>query len=128
MLTTKRRDTAPERLLRSELHRHGLRYRVDQVPFPGLRCRADVVFNSAKVAVFVNGCFWHGCPLHATWPKNNAAWWREKIESNRARDRRVDETLTRAGWHVVRVWEHEDPKTAAAAIVEAVRERRQAAE
>lgn len=124
MLKTRRRDTKPELLLRSTLHRAGLRFRVDRAPFAGIRSRADIVFPSARVAVFVNGCFWHGCPEHATWPKNNAAWWRAKIEANKARDARVDETLYYAGWYVVRIWEHEDPSAAAQRVVELVRQRR----
>src|SRR5437764_2324869 len=74
------RDTAPERKLRSALHRSGLRFRVHVRPLPGVRREADIVFPKARVAVFVDGCFWHGCPDHAPWPKANAAWWREKIE------------------------------------------------
>lgn len=124
MVATRRRDTAPELQLRSALHSAGLRFRVDEIPIRGLRCRADVVFRSARVAVFVNGCFWHGCPEHATWPKHNAEWWRKKIEGNRARDERVDETLRAAGWIVMRVWEHDDVRDAARAIEQIVRSRR----
>lgn len=108
-----RADTAPEVDLRRLLFASGLRYRKDHAPIVGLRTRADVVFVSAKVAVYVDGCFWHGCPDHATWPKNNAEFWRTKIETNRERDRRVGEALAAAGWVVVRVWEHEAPGTAA---------------
>jgi len=72
-----------------------------------MRSRADLVIRRAKVAVFVDGCFWHGCPTHGTWPKANAAWWKAKIEANRDRDRRVDEQLQAAGWKVLRFWEHE---------------------
>ena len=86
MRTTGRRDTAPEVSLRSKLHRLGLRYRVDKSPIRGVRRRADVVFGSAGVAVFVDGCFWHGCPVHGTWPKRNADFWRDKIETNQRRD------------------------------------------
>src|SRR5215831_11579615 len=85
-----RRDTAPERALRSALHRLGLRFRVHVRPHPGLRREADVVFGPSRVVVFVDGCFWHGCPEHASWPKANADWWREKIASNRARDAETD--------------------------------------
>ncbi|MEZ5257880.1 MAG: very short patch repair endonuclease [Ilumatobacteraceae bacterium] len=104
----RQRDTEPELALRRELHRRGLRYRVDRRPIPGLRSRADLVFGPARVAVFVDGCFWHGCPEHATEPKHNASWWREKLATNVERDRRVDETLADAGWLSMRVWEHED--------------------
>src|SRR4051794_37054043 len=108
MGATRRRDTPPELRLRSALHRAGLRFRVDVAPIAGMRSRADVVFARARVAIFVNGCFWHGCPLHATWPRNNAQWWRAKIEANQARDTRVDDALRASGWAVIRVWEHED--------------------
>lgn len=110
------RDTAPETSLRSCLHRLGLRYRVHVRPDPASRREADVVFVRARLAVFVDGCFWHGCPEHASWPKANAEWWRAKIEANRARDRDTDARLALAGWKVVRVWEHEDPVQAAEQI------------
>lgn len=112
-----RRDTAPELALRRELWRRGLRYRVDVAPIRGRR-RADVVFTRAKVAVYVDGCFWHRCPLHVTTPKTNQEWWTAKLDANVARDRATDENLSAAGWTVVRVWEHEEP-TAAASRVEA---------
>jgi DNA mismatch endonuclease (patch repair protein) len=79
----------------------------------GERRRADIVFRRARVAVFVNGCFWHGCPEHATWPKHNAEFWREKIRANQQRDRDTDERLGVAGWTVIRIWEHENPSDAA---------------
>lgn len=113
------RDTAPELALRRELHRRGRRYRVDLAPLPGMRRRADLVFPRARVAVFVDGCFWHRCPVHATFPKNNAQWWATKLDGNVARDRDTDTRLAEAGWTVVRIWEHEDP-VAAADVVEAV--------
>lgn len=107
-------DSKCEVALRSHLHRRGLRFRKDLlIRVEGLRVRPDVVFAKAKVAVFVDGCFWHGCPDHATWPKNNADFWRAKIEGNQARDRDTDARLAAAGWRVLRVWEHEDPTTAA---------------
>jgi len=89
-----------------------------------MRSRADVVFRPAKVAVFVDGCFWHRCPAHATVPTNNRAWWSAKLAANAERDRRVDNLLETAGWHVIRVWEHEDPDSAAATIATVVRARR----
>ncbi len=100
--------TAPEIALRSELHRRGLRYFVDRAPLKGLRRRADLVFPRRKVAVYVDGCFWHSCPEHATHPKNNALWWAEKLAGNVARDRDTDARLIAAGWAVVRIWEHEN--------------------
>lgn len=116
-----RRDTAPELALRRELHRRGLRYRVATRPVKGVRRSADVVFGPARVAVFVDGCFWHMCPEHATFPTNNAAWWRAKLEANRARDRETDALLEAQGWRVVRVWEHEDPLEAADRVHAALR-------
>ncbi|MCU1676536.1 MAG: very short patch repair endonuclease [Frankiales bacterium] len=120
MARTGRRDTAPELALRSELHRRGLRFRVDFPPIRGVRRRADVVFTRKRVAVFVDGCFWHSCPLHGTWPKKNRAWWREKIEANVRRDRDTNERLMEAGWSVVRVWEHETSQNAADRVVKAL--------
>jgi DNA mismatch endonuclease (patch repair protein) len=118
------RDTEIEVALRRELHRSGLRYRVHQRPVRAVRREADVVFGPAKVAVFVDGCFWHGCPEHGTWPKRNGEFWRAKIEGNRARDADTDRVLDEAGWLAVRVWEHEDPVVAASRVREAVLERR----
>jgi len=127
MQATRQRDTPPELALRSCLHRMGLRFRVQVSPVGGLRRRADLVFRGARVAVFVDGCFWHGCPQHATWPKKNADWWREKIEGNRRRDADTDARLTEAGWLPVRVWAHEDPQDAAVRIDRLVRTRQRAA-
>jgi DNA mismatch endonuclease, patch repair protein len=123
MRRTRQRDTAAETGLRRELHRRGLRYFVNRPPLEqNRRRRADIVFPRVRVAVYVDGCFWHGCPIHATWPKTNAQWWRRKIEQNRARDRATDEALRDAGWIVVRVWEHEDARSAATRVEAAVRE------
>ncbi len=118
MRNTKQRDTPAELVLRSALHRRGLRFYVDRAPIAGSRRRADVVFPRARVAIYVDGCFWHGCPIHATSPKANADWWRDKLERNRQRDRDTDRRLTDADWTVVRVWEHEDSDDAAARIAE----------
>ena len=123
MKRARRRDTAPEVRLRRLLFARGLRYRVDARPLPGMRRKADVLFRRARVAVYIDGCFWHGCPLHATWPKENAAFWRDKIETNRRRDADTDRRLEQAGWAVVRVWEHEDPAEPTARIVKLVRAR-----
>jgi DNA mismatch endonuclease, patch repair protein len=124
MSRTGSRDTKAELLVRRELHRRGLRFRVDRSVLTGVRRRADIVFGPARVVVFVDGCFWHGCPEHATWPTHNAEFWREKIETNRRRDRDTDVRLANAGWKVVRVWEHEDPHRVAASIERLVRSRR----
>jgi len=118
------RDTQPELALRRLLYSAGLRYRVDRAPLPGLRRRADVVFGPARVAVFVDGCFWHGCPQHGTRPRSNEQWWHDKLERNRWRDRDTDDRLLAAGWQVLRVWEHEDPAAAAQRVQAAVRARR----
>ncbi|MFF6791560.1 very short patch repair endonuclease [Streptomyces filamentosus] len=118
------RDTGVEMALRRALHASGFRYRVHRRPLKGVRREADVVFGPAKVAVFVDGCFWHGCPEHATWPKRNSAFWREKIEKNRARDRNTDARLREAGWASVRVWEHESAIEAAARVAAIVEARR----
>ena len=92
-------------------------------PIAGHRGRADVVFTRARVAVYVDGCFWHKCPIHATAPKSNSEWWREKLEANVRRDRDIDRRLVEAGWSVVRIWEHEDPKAAADRVEATVRAR-----
>ncbi|WP_372470424.1 very short patch repair endonuclease [Saccharothrix luteola] len=118
------RDTGIEVALRRELHRLGLRYRVHQRPVRAVRREADVVFGPAKVAVFVDGCFWHGCPEHGTWPKRNGEFWRTKIETNQARDANTDQVLADAGWLAVRVWEHEDPAVAASRVRTTVLRRR----
>lgn len=120
MVATRRRDTAIELELRSALHRMGLRFRVDFPPLEGSRRRADVAFPRARVAVFVDGCFWHGCEMHARWPKTNAQWWRRKIELTRRRDDETDELLLERGWLPIRVWEHEDPTAAAARVAAAL--------
>ena len=118
----RRRDTRCEVALRSALHRRGLRFRKDHPIVAGdVRVRPDVVFTRAKVAVFVDGCFWHGCPDHCHLPKRNLDYWLPKLDANRARDERVTAALRSAGWRVVRVWEHEPPDAAAAAIATLVR-------
>ncbi len=121
-----RRDTRPELALRKHLHAAGLRYRVDFKPLPDMRRKADIVFTRAKVAVYVHGCFWHRCPLHATRPKSNAAWWEEKLSRNVERDADTRQQLEAAGWVVVEVWEHEAPKDAARRVQDVVADRRAA--
>jgi DNA mismatch endonuclease (patch repair protein) len=119
------RDTEPELALRSRLHGMGLRYRVHAAPLAGLRRRADIVFGPARVAVFVDGCFWHGCPLHGQRRHDVNGWyWPEKIARNRHRDADTDARLADAGWAVVRAWEHEDAEVVAARVAEVVRARR----
>lgn len=118
-----RRDTKPELALRRELWRRGLRYRVDITPISGLRRRADMVFTRARVAVYVDGCYWHSCPEHGTVPKANREWWVAKLEANVARDRDTDARLLAAGWQVVRVWEHASVADAADRIESIARAR-----
>lgn len=120
MLGNVRRDTAPELAVRRELHRRGLRYRVDY-PLPmAPRRRADIAFTRLKVAVFIDGCFWHSCPDHATSPTRNSDYWRPKLDRNKARDVETSRLLSDAGWVVLRFWEHEDPLVVAEAIESAV--------
>lgn len=123
------RDTGPEMAVRRLLHGMGLRYRVDIPPLAGLRRRADLVFGPSRVAVFVDGCFWHGCPEHGNpRPSANGWYWPEKIDRNRnrnrARDADTDRRLVEAGWLVVRAWEHEPPEQVARTVAEAVGARR----
>lgn len=123
MRSNRGRDTGPELALRSAVHALGLRYRVSARPLREVRRTADLVFPRARVAVFLDGCFWHGCPDHHTVAATNAAFWAQKVESNRARDRDTDRRLADAGWASIRVWEHEDPVEAAQRIRSAVRSR-----
>ena len=107
MRGNRRRDTGPERALRSELHRRGLRFRVDMpIPDLGVRARPDIVFTRHRLAVYVDGCFWHRCPIHGTEPKANADYWAPKLDANVERDRRVNRLLEQAGWRVLRIWSH----------------------
>lgn len=124
MRSNRLRDTRPELALRSAVHALGLRYRVAARPLPELRRTADLVFRPTKVAVFLDGCFWHGCPEHHTIAASNARFWAEKVAANRARDLDTDRRLTEAGWLSVRIWEHDDPVDAAQIVAAAVRARR----
>lgn len=122
MRSNKRRDTGPEKAIRSLLHCAGYRYRVDHAPDPGnRRRRADIVFTRIKLAVFVDGCFWHGCPVHATIPVRNRSHWQPKLERNRERDIETTEALQDLGWTVVRIWEHVSTDEALALITTEVR-------
>lgn len=116
--------TSAELALRSELHALGLRYRIQVPVLSKPRRVADVAFRKVRVAVFVDGCFWHGCPKHATWPKQNAEFWRAKILANQQRDRDTDERLRAEGWKVVRAWAHEPPERVAAKVAGIVEKRR----
>ena len=115
------RDTRPEMALRKLLHARGLRYRTNALVERDLRCRADVLFTRPRVAVFVDGCFWHRCPIHSSYPKANREYWHAKFERIVARDRASDAALEEAGWIVMRIWEHDDPSLAAERIEAAVR-------
>jgi len=123
MIANRRTDTRPELVLRSELHRRGLRFRKDyRVDLEGARPRPDVVFTRARVAVFVDGCFWHSCPEHrGKAPKTNAGFWESKLARNVERDRLHDDALRTAGWTVVRLWEHLPVSEAADQVEAAVR-------
>lgn len=121
MRANRRTNTKPEVRLRSILHRRGLRFRKDlPVRTASRLVRPDIVFTRARIAVFVDGCFWHACPQHGTQPKSNNWYWQPKLARNVARDREVDAALTAEGWHVLRLWEHEDPQEAADAVHAAV--------
>ncbi len=117
MSTLRRRDTKPELKLRSALFAAGLRYRV-AYPVPGQRRRTiDIAFTRHRLAVFVDGCFWHGCPQHGTWPRSNPDWWQRKIQANRSRDLDTERVLAESGWATLRFWEHEDALSAATVVV-----------
>lgn len=116
----RQKNTSAESALRGELYACGLRYRVQVPVLTKPRRVADVAFPGRKIAVFVDGCFWHGCPEHATWPKQNAEFWRLKIEANRRRDADTDSRLRSLGWTVLRFWSHESPIEAARTVAHLV--------
>ncbi|MER5646022.1 very short patch repair endonuclease [Streptosporangium sp. NPDC002524] len=128
MRSNKGRDTKPELALRRAVHALGLRYRVCIRPLKSVRRTADLVFTKAKIAVFLDGCFWHGCPQHHTVAVTNATFWAEKVQRTRERDAETDRLLGEAGWLTIRVWEHEEPIRAAVQIAEVVNSRRAAAQ
>lgn len=116
MSRLRRRDNGPELAVRSLLHARGLRYRVAW-PIPGQRRRTiDIAFTRRRLAVFIDGCFWHGCPVHGTSPKANSEWWRRKIDTNKARDADATRQLEELGWTVMRFWEHERAEAVAVTI------------
>lgn len=121
MARVRQSGTKPETELRRELYRLGLRYRVAYPVIARPRRVADVAFLGQKLAVFVDGCFWHGCPLHASWPKHNASFWKNKIEVNRMRDVDTNARLRALGWRVVRIWGHESPVSAARKVFRIIR-------
>ncbi|WP_343951473.1 very short patch repair endonuclease [Nonomuraea longicatena] len=124
MRANKGRDTKPELALRRAVYALGLRYRVSRRPVKSIRRTADLVFMGAKVAVFLDGCFWHGCPTHHTAAATNADYWQRKLQTNRARDAETNRLLEAEGWQVIRIWEHEDTDEAATRVAAAVRTRR----
>jgi DNA mismatch endonuclease, patch repair protein len=128
MQSNRGRDTAPERELRSVLHRAGLRFRKHyRVHVGDLATRVDIAFPKQRVAVFMDGCFWHCCPQHATAPRANGDFWAKKLQRNVQRDRQVNVALGIAGWTVVRIWEHEPVSAAAARVLAAIRTGHEAA-
>jgi len=125
MRSNRRSDTKPELALRSALHGMGYRYRKDfRLDLPLRRVRPDIAFTARKVAVFVDGCFWHACPDHGSKPKSNEWYWSPKLQKNVERDRAADAALEQAGWTVVRLWEHVPLADAVAQVIEAVGEPR----
>jgi DNA mismatch endonuclease (patch repair protein) len=129
MQRVRQMNTSAETALRRELHARGLCYRIHVPVLTEPRRIADIAIRGLRLAVFVDGCFWHGCPFHATWPHENAEFWRAKIMANRARDADTHARLRTDGWRVIRIWAHEPPEPAAAriaAIVEKLRARRRA--
>lgn len=121
MQGNRRRDTAPELRVRRLLHARGLRYLVDHAPLAGVRRRADLVFRGPRVAVFIDGCFWHGCPDHGMTPRTNTAFWSAKLSRNQERDAETDILLRDAGWVVLRFWEHDDAAEVAEQVERVVR-------
>ncbi len=120
MLANRGRDTGPELALRRALHSRGLRYYVNRRPEKTIRRTADIVFPRARVAVFVDGCFWHGCPEHHTMAKANARFWADKVTRNRARDLETNDLLRGRGWNVLRIWEHVPVDVAVNAVLSAL--------
>ena len=109
MISNKSRDTTPELSIRRRLHAQGLRYRVNFRPLSQLRRTADIAFTKSKLAIFIDGCFWHSCPIHGSKPKNNQKFWSDKFKANVARDRDTNQRLSEEGWTVLRYWEHDPP-------------------
>lgn len=124
MQRVRQKDTSAELALRRELHALGLRYRIQVPVLTKPRRVADVAFGGLRVAIFVDGCFWHACPEHATWPRQNAEFWRAKIVANQERDRDTNDRLRAAGWKVVRVWAHEPPERVARRVAKIVEKRK----
>lgn len=124
MQRVRQKNTSAESALRRELHSLGLRYRIQVPVLTKPRRVADVAFSGLRVAVFVDGCFWHGCPEHATWPKQNSEFWRAKIAANQERDKDTDARLHALSWKVVRIWTHETPSKAALRVAKIIAARK----
>jgi DNA mismatch endonuclease (patch repair protein) len=108
MRATRRKNTHPEIALQTLLRNEKIEFETENLLLIGYKRKVDIIIKGKKVAIFVDGCFWHGCPIHGTWPKQNAEFWRDKIIQNQQRDRDTDQKLLDAGWRVIRIWEHED--------------------
>ena len=119
MAATRGTNNRADRLIRSALHRRGLRFRIQRRLIPDSTRTVDIVFPRAHLAVFVDGCFWHDCPAHGSQPKSNVEWWREKLRQNVERDQDTNQRLRDLGWRIIRIWEHEDPAEAADLIADA---------
>ncbi|MFJ2934033.1 very short patch repair endonuclease [Streptomyces sp. NPDC087219] len=124
MQAIRSRDTKPEQQVRRLIHAQGLRYRVAAKPLPDLRRTADIIFRPVKVAVFIDGCYWHGCPEHYVAPRTNPGYWSDKVARNMARDSDTNQRLEEAGWTVLRFWEHESPEECAMRITAEVAKHR----
>ena len=121
MRSNRRRDTSPEIAVRRILHARGRRYRVDFAPGSNRRRRADIVFTRRRLAVFIDGCFWHGCPEHGEVPQSNRDYWKPKLARNIARDIETTRMLESEGWRVLRIWEHVSPEEAVERIEAALK-------
>lgn len=119
--STRSRDTAPEMAIRRILHRRGLRYRVNYSAIPGNRRSVDIAFPRERLAIYVDGCFWHRCPLHFVEPGTRTEFWRQKINGNVERDEATNQLMSNHGWVVMRFWEHHDPTDVADDIFTFVR-------
>lgn len=124
MEAAKPKNTLPEIKLQTALAELGINFETDVKPIEDLHRRADVLIREGKIAIFVDGCFWHGCPIHGTQAKANAEFWADKIKRNQERDLDTNEHLEAAGWTVIRIWEHEDPNDAAKQIADIIKEKK----
>jgi len=123
MIANRSSNTAPERLLKSALFKAGMRFSQNVRPVSDLKCKADIVLRRQHLCIFVDGCFWHGCPKHFGCPKTNSSWWNEKIEATKGRDRTQSALLRAAGWEVLRIWEHEITTTKLSSVVSRIQRR-----